>query len=118
MTGTTSEQWDQKSSQELVDIALRTVHLAEPETYPQTLDAYLHEHRARLERLWRRYGPGGMFAGELVLIDLPGSFVLCERIETTPLWLEGIWTKRGQEETALERLHGSWLYDTGEGEGR
>ncbi|MEO3768667.1 hypothetical protein [Streptomyces sp. B5E4] len=87
VTGTSSEQWDQESSRELVDIALRTVHLAEPETYPQTLDAYLHEHQARL---WRRYGTGGMFAGELVLIDLPGFLALCERIETTPLWLEGI----------------------------
>lgn len=118
VTGTSSEQWDQESARELVDIALRTVHLAEPETYPQTLDAYLHEHRARLERLWRRYGPDGMFAGELVLIDLPGCFALCERIETTPLWLEGIWEKHGQEETALERLHDSWLYDTGEKDGR
>ncbi|MFG2479791.1 hypothetical protein [Streptomyces fagopyri] len=118
VTGTSSEQWDQESSRELVGLALRTVHLAEPETYPQTLDAYLHEHRARLERLWHRYGPGGMFAGELVLIDLPGSFVLCERIETTPLWLEGIWTKHGQEETALERLQNSWLYDMGEEDGR
>ncbi|MET9017760.1 hypothetical protein ABZX74_43990 [Streptomyces olivaceoviridis] len=118
VTGTSSKQWDQESSRELVDIALRTVHLAEPQTYPQTLDTYLHEHRARLERLWRRYGPGGMLAGELVLIDLPGCFALCERIETTPLWLEGIWAKHGQEETALERLHDSWLYDTGEKDGR
>jgi hypothetical protein len=118
VTGTSSEQWDQASSRELVDIALRTVHLVEPETYPQALDAYLHEHRARLERLWRRYGPGGMFAGELVLIDLPGFLALCERIETTPLWLEGIWAKQGQEKTALERLQDSWLYDTVEKDGR
>lgn len=118
VTGTSSEQWDQESSRELVDLALRTVHLAEPETYPQTLDAYLHEHRARLERLWRRYGPGGMFAGELVLIDLPGCFVLCERIDESPLWLEGVWSKQGREETALERLHDSWLYDTSEEDGR
>lgn len=118
VTGTSPEQWDQESSRELVDIALRTVHLAEPETYPQALDAFLHEHRARLERLWRRYGPGGMFAGELVLIDLPGCFALCERIETTPPWLEGLWAKHGQEETALERLQNSWLYDTGEKDGR
>ncbi|MGW1354543.1 hypothetical protein ACWCQE_35550 [Streptomyces sp. NPDC002409] len=118
VTGTSSEQWDQESSQELVDIALRTVDLAEPETYPEALHAYLYEHRARLERLWRRYGPGGMFAGELVLIDLPGSFALCERIETTPLWLKGIRAKHGQEETALERLHDSWLHDTGEKDGR
>ncbi|MET9967091.1 hypothetical protein ABZZ80_14520 [Streptomyces sp. NPDC006356] len=114
VTGTNSEVWDR----ELVAVALRTVRLAERETYPQTLDAYLHEHRARLERLWRRYGPGGMFAGELVLIDLPGCFVLCERIETTPLWLEGLWAKHGQEETALERLQNSWLNDTGEKDGR
>ncbi|MEU3038082.1 hypothetical protein [Streptomyces griseoaurantiacus] len=118
VTGTNSEQWDQESSRELVDIALRTVHLAEPERYPRTLDAYLREHQARLKRLWRRYGTGGMFAGELVLIDLPGSFVLCERIETAPLWLEGIWTKHGQEENALERLENAWLYDTGEEDGR
>ncbi|MFE2611951.1 hypothetical protein ACFXDI_53835, partial [Streptomyces mirabilis] len=76
VTGTNSEQWDRESARELVDVALRTVRLAERETYAQNLDAYLREHRARLERLWRRYGPGGMFAGELVLIDLPGSFVL------------------------------------------
>ncbi|MGW2818260.1 hypothetical protein [Streptomyces sp. NPDC001415] len=57
--------------------------MAEQETYPQALDTYLHERRARLERLWRRYRPGGMFAGELVLIDLSGCLVLCERIETT-----------------------------------
>ncbi|MDX2581645.1 hypothetical protein PV332_40140 [Streptomyces scabiei] len=118
VTGTNSEHWDQEASRELVDISLRTVHLAEPERYPQTLDAYLHEHQARLKRLWHRYGPGGMFAGELVLIDLPGCFVLCERIETTPLWLEGIWTQKGQEEIALERLQNSWLYDTGEEDGR
>ncbi|MEU5397642.1 hypothetical protein [Streptomyces tibetensis] len=108
----------QESAQGLVDVALRTVRMAERETYPQALEAYLHEHRARLERLWRRYGPGGMFAGELVLIDLPGFLVLCERIETSPLWLEGIWAKHGQEETALERLQNSWLYDTGERDGR
>ncbi|MEU0588352.1 hypothetical protein [Streptomyces sp. NPDC006132] len=118
VTGTSSEQWDQESAQELVDVALRTVRMAERETYPQALEAYLHEHRARLERLWRRYGPGGMFAGELVLIDLPGFLALCERIETSPLCLEGIWAKHGQEETALERLQDSWLYDTRERDGR
>ncbi|MGW1617687.1 hypothetical protein [Streptomyces sp. NPDC002172] len=118
VTGTNSEQWDQESSRELVVLALRTMRLAEPESYPQALETYLHEHRARLERLWRRYGPNGMFAGELVLIDLPACFVLCERIEKTPLWLEGVWSKQGQEENALERLHHSWLYDTGEEDGR
>ncbi|WP_460074174.1 hypothetical protein [Streptomyces sp. YKOK-I1] len=118
VTGTNSEQWDRESSRELVVLALRTVRLAEPESYPRALETYLHEHRARLERLWRRYGPDGVFAGELVLIDLPACFMLCERIEKTPLWLEGVWSKQGQEENALERLHHSWLYDTSEEDGR
>ncbi|WP_234329935.1 hypothetical protein [Streptomyces viridochromogenes] len=119
VTGTSSEQWDQESAREVVRIALCTVQLAERDTYyPRALETYLQTHRARLERLWRRYGPGGMFAGELVLIDLPACFVLCERIDESPLWLEGVWTREGWEKTTLERLENAWLYDTGEEDGR
>ncbi|GGU10668.1 hypothetical protein [Streptomyces lateritius] len=119
VTGTSSEQWDQESAREVVRIALCTVQLAERDTYyPRALETYLQTHRARLERLWRRYGPGGMFAGEVVLIDLPGCFVLCERIDESPLWLEGVWTQEGWKESALERLENAWLYDTGEEDGR
>ncbi|WP_326589249.1 hypothetical protein [Streptomyces brevispora] len=117
VTGTSPEQWDQESSREVVGIALRTVRIAERDAYPQALEAYLNERRARLERLWQRYGPDGMFAGEVVLIDLPGCFVLCERIDNSPLWLEGLWTQEGQEETALERFSDSWLYDTSDKDG-
>ncbi|MFJ9634714.1 hypothetical protein ACIRU8_44200 [Streptomyces sp. NPDC101175] len=118
VTGTSPEQWDRESAREVVDAALRTVRPADHASYPQALEAYLHEHRARLERLWRRYRPGGMFAGELTLIDLPGCFVLCERIDNSPLWLEGVWAREGQEENALERLQNAWRYDTGEESGR
>ncbi len=117
VTGTSAEQWDRESARELVGGALGTVRMAERKTYPQALEAYLREHRARLERLWRRYGPGGMFAGELVLIDLPGFLVLCERIETSPLWLEGIWAKHGQEETALEGFRTAGSTTQGKGTG-
>ncbi|MCA1224002.1 hypothetical protein [Streptomyces sp. 8L] len=61
-----------------------------------------------------------MFTGEVVLVDLPGCLMLCERIDTSdtsPLWLEGIWAREGQEETALERLKDAWLYDTAEKDG-
>ncbi|WP_308042304.1 hypothetical protein [Streptomyces sp. 8L] len=118
VTGTSPEQWDQESSRELVDIALRPMRPADHESYPQALEAYLSGHRARLERLWRRYGPGGMFAGELVVIDLPGCLVLCERIDSSPLWLEGVWAREGQEENTLERLQNAWRHDTGEEDGR
>lgn len=116
VTGTSSDLWDHES-REVVGIALRTVRMAERDAYPETLETYLHEHRARLERLWQRYGPDGVFAGELVLINLPGCFVLCERIDNSPLWLEGMWSQEGQEETALERFHDSRLYDTSDKDG-
>lgn len=118
VTGTSSDQWDHETAREVVGLALRTVRMVERDAYPQTLDTYLRERRARLERLWQRYGPDGMFAGELVLIDLPGCFVLCERIDNSPLWLAGLWSQEGEEETALEGLRDNWLYDTGEEDGR
>ncbi|WP_331732707.1 hypothetical protein [Streptomyces sp. NBC_00989] len=114
VTATTSETWDTEFSRELVGVALLTVRVAERENYPQALSEYLREKRKRLEQLWLRYGPGGMFAGELVLIDLPVCFLLCERIDSDPMWLGGVWGQEGHEETALERLSDAWLYDTRE----
>ncbi|MER5227300.1 hypothetical protein [Streptomyces flaveus] len=117
MTATSCERWDTEFSRELVGVALRTVRLAQRAEYPQALETYLRENRERLQRLWHRYGPGGMVAQELVLIDLPACCVLCERIGTAPLWLDGVWGREGHEETARERLHDAWLYDTREREG-
>ena len=94
VTGTSPEQWDQETSREIVDIALRTVHLADREAYPQALEEYLVANRARLEQLWRVYGPAGVFPpGVYHLVELPGSFMLCERLKAAPMWLEGIWAR-------------------------
>ncbi|MDV7220527.1 hypothetical protein [Streptomyces prunicolor] len=94
ITSTGSDQMNQELVHELVNVALQTVHLAERETYPQAMETYLHEHRAQLERLWRRYGPCAMFEGEFVLIDLPGCFVLCERTDEVPRWLKRGWAEQ------------------------
>ncbi|MCA1224003.1 hypothetical protein [Streptomyces sp. 8L] len=51
VTGTGPEQWDRESALEIVDAALRTVRPADYGSYPQALEAYLHGHRVRLERL-------------------------------------------------------------------
>jgi hypothetical protein len=115
VTGTSSEQRDKELSRELAGIALRTVRLADREAYPQALENYLRENRTRLERLWQRYGPAGLYPrGVYQLVELPEVFVLCERIEHAPLWLEGVWENEGQEETPLERLKEIWLYGTEE----
>ncbi|WNI19482.1 hypothetical protein [Actinacidiphila sp. ITFR-21] len=117
VTGTSSHPWEAES-RELVGIALRTVRLADRDAYPQVLQEFLNANRARLERLWARYGPGGLFAEEGVLVvDMAACCVLCERIEAVPLWLEGVWAQEGQEANALERLHDAWLYNTSDKDG-
>lgn len=120
VTGTSSAQWDTELSRELVGLALRTVHLADRETYPQVLDGYLRANRPRLENLWRIYGPesSNYPRGFHHLVELPESFVLCERIAHAPLWLEGVWEREGHEEISLSRLKKIWLYGTNEKDGR
>jgi len=119
VTGTSSEQWDQESSRELVGIALRTVRAADREAYPQALEEYLVANRARLEQLWRIYGPAGVFPpGVYHLLELPGAFVLCERLKAAPMWLEGVWGRECDSDTPLERLRDAWLYGTDKDGGR
>ncbi|MFF3697904.1 hypothetical protein [Streptomyces sp. NPDC002221] len=119
VTGADSTQWDRELSHELVGVALRTVRLADREAYPQALEEYLVENRARLEKLWRVYGPAGVFPqGVYHLVELPESFVLCERIDNAPRWLKGVWGRECESDTPLERLEEAWRYGTSEGDGR
>ncbi|MFJ6661665.1 hypothetical protein ACIQNG_35750 [Streptomyces sp. NPDC091377] len=119
VTGTSSDQWDTEQFRETVGMALRTVRLAEREAYPQALDDYLVENRARLERLWRIYGPAGVFPQDVYhLVEMPESFVLCERIGHAPMWLRGVWGRECESETPLERLREAWLHGTSESDGR
>ncbi|MDJ0466031.1 hypothetical protein [Streptomyces sp. H27-C3] len=119
VTGTSAAQWDKELSRELVGLALRTVRLADRKAYPQVLQAYLVENRARLEKLWRIYGPAGVFPqGVYHLVETPESFVLCERIDNAPMWLTGVWSRECESDTPLERLQEAWLYGTSESDGR
>lgn len=119
VTGTSPESCDPQSSRELVGIALRTVRMADRQTYPQALEKYLDDNRARLEQLWHRYGPAGLYPwGVHHLVELPASFMLCERLDNAPHWLQGVWAEEGQEETPLKRLQEIWLHGTGKESGR
>ncbi|WP_328335727.1 hypothetical protein [Streptomyces sp. NBC_00455] len=119
VTGTSAAQWDKELSHELVGMALRTVRLADREAYPKALEQYLIDNRARLEKLWRIYGPAGVFPrGVYHLVEQPESFVLCERIDNAPMWLKGVWNRECESETPLERLQEAWLYGTSESDGR
>ncbi|MFE5563119.1 hypothetical protein [Streptomyces sp. NPDC056544] len=120
VTSTNAAQWDEELSYELLGVALRTVRLADREAYPQVLEEYLVAHRARLEKLWRVYGPNGVFPYEGVyhLIEQPESFVLCERIDRAPMSLKGVWGREWESDTPLERLEEAWMYGTSESDGR
>ncbi|MFD4866857.1 hypothetical protein [Streptomyces sp. NPDC058412] len=119
VTSTNAAQWDKELSRELLGLALRTVRPADREAYPQALEEYLASNRARLEKLWRIYGPDGVFPqGVYHLIEQPESFVLCERIDRAPMWLKGVWGKECESDTPLERLEEAWLYGTSESDGR
>ncbi|MEU4091521.1 hypothetical protein [Streptomyces sp. NPDC026673] len=57
-----------------------------------------------------------MFASVCGLLELPEAFVLCERIDSDPLWLAELWSSAVGEDTPLERLEEAWLYGTGDKE--
>jgi hypothetical protein len=86
---------------EFLDVALSTVRAEEREGYIERLEAFVEEHRARLEELLRAYGPGSTPAshGRYALIGQPETLVILERMETNPFGLRGQWEK--EEETVL-----------------
>jgi hypothetical protein len=70
-------------------------------------------NRARFERLYRVYGPGGLYPdGVYGLAAWPESIVLWERIESVPMWLDGLWGAADYSELQLERLSEAWRFGT------
>ncbi|MCX4233528.1 hypothetical protein [Streptomyces ortus] len=111
VTGIKSDQWDTEHTRKNIEISLQAVPLAERETYPQALDGYLRANRARLEQLWHIYGPDGLFPGVYRLVELPESFVLCERIAHGLPRLSQLWTHTVGDNNLLERLKEAWLHE-------
>ncbi|MFB7896167.1 hypothetical protein ACFC1B_07530 [Streptomyces xiamenensis] len=119
MTGTSPDQWADDLSTRLLGIALRTVRTAQRAQYPQALEKYLEANRPRLERLWQRYGPDGIYPrGVYHLVESPEVVALCERIDNDRYWLSEAWADDGHDDTPLERLEEIWLYGTAHKEGR
>ncbi|MEU5298594.1 hypothetical protein [Streptomyces umbrinus] len=49
--------------------------------------------------------------------SLPAGFVLCERIDSAPMWLNGLWDREGRVEITLDRFRDAWLHDTRDRQG-
>ncbi|MET8680047.1 hypothetical protein ABZW18_21300 [Streptomyces sp. NPDC004647] len=109
LTGYTG--YSREMSREILSVALLSVSAEDQAGYPQQLEAFAAQNRDRLTALYRKYGPGG----ELTELDRSGlaqqpeSVVLCERIDTSPRWLEGVWDGE-LDESLLERFRNVWQY--------
>ena len=102
-----------EDSKDTLAVVLPTVRVSGVAGYPQRLEEFAQANRVRLERLFRVYGLGGLYPdGVYGLVEWPESIVLCERIETDPLWLASEWADADYSELQLERLREAWLYGT------
>ncbi|MGI5518669.1 hypothetical protein [Streptomyces sp. CA-106131] len=98
-----------ETSQEILAVALSAVREDERADYVQRLTAFADRHRERLEEMLRAYGPGSTPAehGRYALVGQPESLVLCERFETAPLLLDGVWDAE-LEDLLLDDLAFAW----------
>ncbi|MFF2927133.1 hypothetical protein ACFVTP_32810 [Streptomyces celluloflavus] len=92
-----------------LDVALGAVRAEEREGYIERLEAFVEQHRARLEELLRAYGPGSRPAsrGRYALIGQPETLVILERMESDPFGLRSQWEKE-LETVFLDDLEFAW----------
>ncbi|MEV5567695.1 hypothetical protein AB0L54_33290 [Streptomyces sp. NPDC052196] len=94
---------------DFLDVALSAVPPEEREGYIERLEAFVEQHRARLEEMLRTHGPGSRPAshGRYALIGQPETLVILERMETAPFLLRGLWEKE-LETVFLDDLEFVW----------
>ncbi|MCX4673680.1 hypothetical protein OG453_44810 [Streptomyces sp. NBC_01381] len=94
-------------SDDVLAAALSAVREHEREGYVQRLEVFAEQHRARLEELLQRYGPGSRPAshGRYMLVGQPESLIVCERMESAPFLLRSRW---GLEYVLLDDLEFAW----------
>ncbi|MFE4758671.1 hypothetical protein ACFRIB_52510 [Streptomyces mirabilis] len=101
MTGYTGYSRD--LSENILLVVLKAVNAEQQEGYVQRLEAFADNNRERLAQLYGKYGPGVPFADEsrCYLTHQPESVVVCERLDTVPMRLEGVWNDEIDAELVL-----------------
>ncbi|MEU5632278.1 hypothetical protein ACH47C_24225 [Streptomyces rishiriensis] len=104
--------FDRDLSEEILAVVLKSVSGEEQEGYVRQLEAFAEANRERLGQLYGKYGPGGQFADEsrCYLTHQPESVVVCERLDTVPMWLTSVWNNEIDAETVLERFTHLWRF--------
>ncbi|MER7694908.1 hypothetical protein [Streptomyces sp. NPDC097610] len=113
LTGYTG--FDRDLSEEILMVVLKSVGAEQQEGYVRQLEAFADANRERLGQLCGKYGPGGKFADEsrCYLTHQPESIVVCERLDTVPMWLEGVWDAELDAELTLQRFTTYWRFGLG-----
>ncbi|MFF5188816.1 hypothetical protein ACFY30_34460 [Streptomyces sp. NPDC000345] len=104
--------FDRALSEEILMVVLKSVSAEQQEGYIRQLEAFIEANRERLGQLYGKYGPGGKFADEsrCYLTHQPESIVVCERLDTVPMWLEAVWNRELDAELTLERFTKYWRF--------
>ncbi|MFD7379420.1 hypothetical protein [Streptomyces mirabilis] len=104
--------YDRDLSEEILTVVLRAVSVEQQDGYVRQLEAFAEANRERLVQLYARYGPGGTSADEsrCYLTPQPESVVVCERLDTVPMWLDGVWNEEIDAELTLERFTKYWRF--------
>ncbi|MFJ5851161.1 hypothetical protein [Streptomyces sp. NPDC092903] len=94
---------------DFLEVALSAVGPEEREGYIERLEAFVGQHRARLEEMLRTHGPGNKPAsrGRYALIGQPETLVIVERMESAPFLLRGQWEEK-EEIVFLDDLEFVW----------
>lgn len=113
LTGHTG--FDGDLSQELLAVVLKCVSAEEQDGYVRQLEVFVEEQGERLSQLYGKYGPGGPFADEdrCYLTHQPEGIVVCERLDTVPMWLTAVWNDETDAESTLERFTKLWRFGLG-----
>ncbi|MFC9634347.1 hypothetical protein ACFTY8_35100 [Streptomyces mirabilis] len=93
----------QPLSENILPVVLKAVNAEQQEGYVQRLEPFADNNRERLAQLYGKYGPGAPFADEsrCYLTHQPASVVVCERLDTVPMRLEGVWNDEIDAELVL-----------------
>ena len=94
---------------DFLDVALSAVGNEDRAGYIERLEAFVEQHRDRLEELLRAYGPGSTPAshGRYALVGQPETLVILERMEAAPFLLRGRWEEE-LETVFLDDLEFAW----------
>ncbi|WP_331744132.1 hypothetical protein OG747_49825 (plasmid) [Streptomyces sp. NBC_01384] len=105
-------RYDRDLSQEILAVVLKCVGAEQQDGYAEQLEAFAKADRERLVMLFSQYGPGGAFADEsrCYLTYQPESIVVCERLDTVPMWLAGVWNNELDAELTLECFTTYWRF--------